>query len=260
MKRSLLMLGLLGLVSSATVWAKPNRVLVVLSGVDYVSLKGGGRHPTGYFLTELATPLRAVLKAGHRVDFATPGGRAPVMDKVSDDVRWFPNQAEYQELRALVRAQTGLSHPLNLTTLSARSLKQFDAVFLPGGHAPMEDLVKDPQLGRLLRYFHRAGKPTALICHAPVALLSAAVGSSWPYTGYKMTVFSNAEEKQEEQAGHLGGDLTYYVQDALAAAGGKVSVAAPWTSNVVVDRELITGQNPMSDRAFAAALVKALEN
>lgn len=73
-----------------------------------------------------------------------------------------------------------------------------------------------------------------------------------------MTVFSTVEEKQEEQAGHLGGYLTYYVEAALQAAGGRVTVAAPWSPHVVVDRELITGQNPMSDKALAAALLRAL--
>jgi len=41
------------------------------------------------------------------------------------------------------------------------------------GHAPLEDLKDDKGLGRILLHFHRAQRPTAVICHAPIALLSA---------------------------------------------------------------------------------------
>jgi putative intracellular protease/amidase len=42
--------------------------------------------------------------------------------------------------------------------------------YVPGGHAPMQDLLADPALGRLLRAFHAEGKTTALVCHGPIAL------------------------------------------------------------------------------------------
>jgi putative intracellular protease/amidase len=37
-----------------------------------------------------------------------------------------------------------------------------------------------------------------------------------------------------------------------------MSYSKEWTPNVVVDRELITGQNPFSDHALAKALVEKL--
>lgn len=235
-------------------------VLIILSGVGHVSLRGGGQHPTGYFLPELATPLQAVLAAGYTPVFATPGGVVPVVDRVSDKPMWFANEAEWREARRLVEAQAGLKRPVALASLDERALAGFAGVFLPGGHAPMEDLVRDPDLGRILRSFHLARKPTALICHAPVALLSAREpGQAWAYEGYRLTVFSKAEEQEEEQAGHLDGFLNYYVDEALAAAGAKVESGAPWVKQVVRDRELITGRNPMSHEMFASELVKALQ-
>lgn len=245
---------------SATGMARPGKVLVVLSGVDYVSLKEGGRHPTGFFLSELAVPLTALIKAGHSIEFATPGGRTPVMDRVSDDVRWFADRSQWEGARKLVGSLFARRNFKDLGALTERELAGYRGLFLPGGHAPMEDLFRDASLGRVLRHFHQYRKPTALICHAPVALLSARTRQGWIYAGYKMTAFSTNEEKQEEDAGHLDGHLKYYIEAALKAAGGLVSVAKPWTSNVVVDRELITGQNPMSDKALAAALVRALNS
>jgi putative intracellular protease/amidase len=124
----------------------------------------------------------------------------------------------------------------------------------------MEDLFRDPQLGKILVQFHAEGKPTGLICHAPIALLSAKeVQSPWIYEGYRLTVFSTKEEQQEERSGALDGELNYYVADALASAGAHVFNSEPWTSEVIRDRELITGQNPMSAEIFAEKFLEALQ-
>lgn len=48
-----------------------------------------------------------------------------------------------------------------------------DAVLLVAGHAPLEDLKADKDLGRILMHFHNKQRPTGIICHAPIALLSA---------------------------------------------------------------------------------------
>jgi putative intracellular protease/amidase len=45
----------------------------------------------------------------------------------------------------------------------------------------------------------------------------------------------------------------------LSTAGGEVTVLAPWTSYVIQDRELISGQNPFSDEALLNLLLPALD-
>jgi putative intracellular protease/amidase len=80
------------------------------------------------------------------------------------------------------------------------------------------------------------------------------------YSGYQMTVISNQEE---EQAKPLlgGGEMKFYPQTALVRAGAKFSSdATPWTGHVVVDRELITGQNPASALEVGQRLVKRLKS
>ena len=73
-----------------------------------------------------------------------------------------------------------------------------------------------------------------------------------------MTVISN-EEEQAAQGALKGGMMKFYPQSGLQAAGAHyVQNEAPWTSNVVVDRELITGQNPASAPALAQQLLRAL--
>lgn len=179
--------------------------------------------------------------------------------------------------KAFHEGLSDLRAPQKLSAVVAGGLDGFDGVFFPGGHAPMEDLCKDASVAAVLRHCHEAGKPTAAICHGPIALVSTAkdpaallaalerneaapaakAAAGWPYAGYRMTIFSTVEEKQAEAAA-LGGEVRFYPDEALRTAGGIVEVAAPNRSQVVHDRELITGQNPASDEAFAKALLQAL--
>ncbi|MND97056.1 hypothetical protein D3C87_1285180 [compost metagenome] len=69
--------------------------------------------------------------------------------------------------------------------------------------------------------------------------------TDWIYAGYKMTVFSSAEE-EAAKGQFKGGDIKFYPQTALEQAGAKFQEKEMWQANVVEDRELITGQNPAS--------------
>jgi putative intracellular protease/amidase len=145
-----------------------------------------------------------------------------------------------------------------LSSLSDADLDQFDAVFVPGGHGPMVDLSGNPDAGRLLAALHRKSAPIAALCHGPAALLSAPERPDglWLFDGYRMTSFSDEEEVQTE-AGLLG--MAWLLDVALKNAGAVFDDGpAAWDSHVVVDRNLITGQNPGSTEAITDAVVKKL--
>ncbi|EOI3575860.1 type 1 glutamine amidotransferase domain-containing protein [Cronobacter turicensis] len=256
-------------------------VLVVLSDADHLDLKDGKVFPTGFYLNELMQPVKRLLDAGHQVTFATPNGLAPTLDKSSDDKMYFNNDVNaWRTHRALLdklRLTSPVSSPvISLARAAQRGYGEFDAIYIPGGHAPMQDLLTSPALGQTLATFHAAGKPTALVCHGPIALLStlpdapaftrqlaetghAAAPRGWIYAGYRMTVISNAEEEIAKGLLPKGGAMKFYPQTALEQAGGKYSSnSEPFTSHIVTDRELITGQNPASATAVAQALLERL--
>ena len=118
----------------------------------------------------------------------------------------------------------------------------------------MVDLVSDPDLGRLLSAAKQEGKPVAALCHGVAGLLSADDGDVWPYAGLRMTGFTDLEEEQ----GGYGNNIPYSVETVLRDAGGILETGAPWSNKIVVDRSLITGQNPQSSVSTAQALVAAL--
>ncbi|WP_435609293.1 type 1 glutamine amidotransferase domain-containing protein [Pseudomonas knackmussii] len=278
--KALKSLALAAAVGSASLGAHAANVLVVLSDANHLDLRDGKVYATGFYLNELLEPTKALLDAGHQVTFATPSGVAPTLDRSSVDAQFFGGDAkrlaEFEALLAKLKLTSpGESPVISLARVEQIGFKHFDAVYVPGGHAPMQDLLRDPALGRLLRAFHAEGKTTALVCHGPIALLSAldkpqrlidalergekvAAPRDWIYSGYRMTVISNQEEEQAK--GLLGGgQMKFYPQTALERAGGSyLSNATPWTPNVVTDRELITGQNPASAAAVGKAILQRL--
>ena len=52
--------------------------------------------------------------------------------------------------------------------------------------------------------------------------------------------------------------VPFLVEDMLVSNGGIYSKGADWTSHVVIDGKLVTGQNPASSKGAAEALLKLL--
>lgn len=252
------------------------KILIVCSSADTLELKDHKKVPTGYYLDELAIPAQYFTNSGYSVVIATPNGRKPVMDNHSNNVTFFGgDDAKYKAALRFVVSHPSMQKPHTLKEIAGHT-KDYVALFIPGGHAPITDLMDDPDLGKILRDFHAKNKVTAFLCHGPVAALAALpkareykkaleegkgemalqLAKDWQYSGYRMTIFSNEEEVKSE--GVMKGELLFYVADALSSAGAIVENAPPWRPFVLQDRELITGQNPASDHELAVAVVKAI--
>jgi len=256
------------------------KVLVLVSSGYGLPLKEGKVYAgAGYYLNELTVPVRALMSEGYEITFANPKGNTPQLDLHSAVPDFFGgDEARLQDYFKFRDSLTGLKNPTRISDVVASGLDQYDAVFVPGGHGPMIDLLDDPNAGIVMRHFHETSKPTAVLCHGPISLLSAlpnsvdfvaalaagdtagahAKAQGWIYAGYKMTIFSTAEEQQREPL-EIRGKVLFYPDFALRTAGGDVSVLAPWSSYVLQDRELISGQNPFSDQALLKLLLPALE-
>jgi putative intracellular protease/amidase len=258
----------------------PSRILIVASSIDAFELKTGQNLPVGYYLNELAVPARKALEAGYEIVLATPKGNRPVVDEQSLAASHFGNSET--KLRAAIdfaASTSALQAPRSIRSAIEEGLDNYVGIFVPGGHPPMVDLMQDPDLGEVLHHFHAHSKPTALLCHGPIAAIAAmpkarpfrqalvagdkeaakdaAVG--WQYAGYRMTVFSSDEEKYAEDVLLGGAQVPFYPTTALELAGAKLDTREFFQPNVVQDRELITGQNPSADHAIADLFVKALD-
>jgi putative intracellular protease/amidase len=255
------------------------KVLVIGSNATQIDVKGGSV-PTGQYLNETVVPAMAMVDAGYAIVLATPLGTKPHMDPASDSPKHFGgDEAAYVRARAFWNDDPAMNAVRTLRSVLDEGLEQYAGVFVPGGQAPAVDLMQSAELGEVLRHFHAAGKPTGLLCHGPVAVVSALpqaaefraalvsgdlagaanLAADWIYAGYRMTVFSASEEKVVED--HvIHAKMHFDMPTALGTAGGAVETTpVDFQPHVVVDRELITGQNPASDQPIAAAFVAALE-
>ena len=254
--------------------AGEGEVLVILSSETTMDLADGQSIETGYYLNEFGVPAKALVDAGYELVLATPKGNAPQVDKKSVSIDYFDgDEAKMQSIQRFVASLPDINDTASLSEILAGDLSQYEAVFIPGGHAPLIDLANNPEVGEILRHFNKQGKPTAAICHGPITLLSAqvqpnsyyqaikdgekAVANNWIYDGYKMTIFSDPEERVFESSLE-GKKLKFYPAMAMEKAGGNMAFASEWQPNVVVDRELITGQNPFSDKLLAEKLLEML--
>ena len=224
------------------------KVLFVLTSHSEMGNTG---EKTGFWIEEFAAPYYVLSDAGVDITLVSPKGAQPPIDPKSDTPE---NQTEATKR---FKADESLQQKLaNTVLLSQVSAADYDAVFYPGGHGPLWDLNKDENSIKLIEDFWKNKKPVAAVCHAPAVLLNVKDEDGQPLVhGKKVTGFTN----EEEEAVKPTKVVPYLLEDELKAKGGVYSKAANWSSYVVQDGLLITGQNPASSEEAAKVLLKILK-
>jgi putative intracellular protease/amidase len=224
------------------------KVLFVLT--SHSELGNTGKK-TGFWVEEFAAPYYVMADKGVDITIASPKGGQPPVDPKSEapDAQTVATKRYYAD----ATLKEKVAHTEKLAAVNA---EDFDAVFYPGGHGPMWDLYDDKNSIALIQTFWAAGKPVAAVCHAPSALLNVKDEKGEPLVkGKKVTGFTNSEEDGVQ----LANVVPYLLEDELKAKGGKYSSGSDWSSYVVEDGMLITGQNPASSEEAAVRLLALLE-
>ncbi|RAV33196.1 type 1 glutamine amidotransferase domain-containing protein [Corynebacterium heidelbergense] len=231
-----------------------SKVLFVVSAANVWTLKDGSEYPTGYWGEELAVPHRLFREAGWDITIATPGAVAPTLDETSMGIAGGLPKKRKEIREYLDSIQVELDSPVDLADVNA---DDFDVVFYPGGHGPMEDLSQDATSGALLARRVETNKPVGLLCHAPAAILAAKKEDGTNvFAGRRMTGFSNLEEK----ANKASAKAKWLLEDEMKAAGVDYSSGVPMMSHVVEDGSVFTGQNPASSEKLAKRLIEVAGN
>ena len=223
------------------------KILMVLTSHDQLGDTG---RKTGFWLEEFAAPYYAFRDAGAEVVLASPKGGQPPLDPKSNEPSFQTDLTRRFEADAAAKAQLAATLRLDSVTQA-----DFDTVFYPGGHGPLWDLAEDKASIALIQTFVAAGKPIALVCHAPGVLRHVTTPDGKPLVeGKKVTGFTNTEE---EGMG-LTEVVPFLVEDELKAKGGLYSKGPDLAPYVVSDGRLITGQNPKSSGLAAKFLIDQL--
>ena len=222
------------------------KILMVLTSHDVLGNTG---RKTGFWLEEFAAPYYVFRDAGVTLMLASVKGGQPPIDPKSDlPENQTPAMTRFKNDPA---AQRELASTVLLKDMRS---EDFDAVFYPGGHGPMWDLVDNTDSVELIESFYNSGKPVAAVCHAPAVLHRVVYQGAPIVKGKRVTGFANSEE-EEVQLTHV---VPFLVEDELKRLGGLYEQASNWQSFVITDGLLITGQNPASSTAGAQALIKLL--
>ena len=223
------------------------KVLFVVTSNDKLGNTG---EKTGFWSEEFAAPYYELLDQGVDITIASPlGGQPPIDPKSADPASATEDTKRFDADKTL---QEKLKHTHKLSTISQ---KDYDAVFYPGGHGPLWDLVEDKNSIALIESFYTHNKPVAFVCHAPAVLKNVKLQGDYLVKGKKVTGFTNAEE----EAVGLTKVVPFLLEDALTQNGAKFSKGANWQAYAVEDGLLITGQNPASSKLVAGKLLQQLK-
>ena len=223
------------------------KILMVLTSHNELGNTG---QKTGFWVEEFAAPYYAFIDAGIEVTLASPNGGQPPIDPTST-LADFQTEAT-KRYDADSGAQTLMA---NTKVLSEVNSSDYDAVFYPGGHGPLWDLVDNIDSVSLIESFIKEQKPVAAVCHASAVFLNVkdADGNAL-VAGKKVTGFTNSEEA----AVQLTDIVPFLVEDELIKKGGDYQKTDDWGVLALEDGLLITGQNPASSELAAKKLLTKL--
>src|SRR5262245_21361945 len=136
------------------------RILIIVSNANAI---GPHNRRTGTFLPEVAHPYAEFNRAGYEIDFASLSGDTPYLDALN--LAGDPDNLSFL-------TGVGWASMQKARRLSDVDVKGYDAIFIPGGLAPMVDMPDAPLLKKVVAETYERGAVVGAVCHGPVSLLN----------------------------------------------------------------------------------------
>jgi len=218
------------------------KVLIIVSNANAI---GPNNRRTGVFLPEVAHPYAEFDKAGFHIDFASLTGDTPYLDALnladdSDNLKFLTGD--------------GWDLMQKACKLEDVDTSVYDAIFVPGGLAPMVDMPENELLKKVIVETYERGAIISAVCHGPVSFLNAKLSDgSYLVDSKNISSFTTREEDSYARA-----DVPFDLQTALEAQGAIFHEAEPWTDNSIQDGRIVTGQNPASAKSVGEKVVALL--
>ena len=220
---------------------------ILLVCTSHADLGATGNN-TGLWMEEMTAPYYAFQDAGYEVEIASPAGGTPPIDPGSMKKEMQgPSVARFQA-DADANAKFEATVPLE----GISDMSRFAGIFLAGGHGTMWDFPQNAQLGRLVTEAAKKKKAVGAVCHGVAGLLAG--DAPVALEGKSVAGFSD----EEEAAVGLTNVVPFLLATRLKEEGFKYGHAAAFTPHVVTDGLLVTGQNPMSSKPTAEAIIAAM--
>ena len=220
------------------------KVLIIVSNANAI---GSNNKRTGTVLPEVAHPYAEFEKADYQIDFASLTGESPFLDAL--------NLADDPENLKFLTGK-GWEDMQKSSKLSEVDVNNYDAVFIPGGLAPMVDMPENDELKKVIADVYERNGVVGAVCHGSVALLNVKLNDgTYLVNGKNITSFTTEEEDNYARA-----DVPFDLQTALSKQGAIFHAAEAWSANSITDGNLVTGQNPASAKGVGEKMVALLES
>lgn len=220
------------------------KILIIVSNANSI---GPNNRRTGTFLPEVAHPYAEFANADYQIDFASLTGDTPYLDAL--------NLADDPDNLAFLTGK-GWASMQKAVKLSTVDVRAYDAVFVPGGLAPMVDMAEAPLLKKVIAETYERGAVVGAVCHGPVSLLNVKLSDgSFLVNGKNIASFTS-----EEEDNYARPDVPFDLQQALTKQGAIFHAAAPWSANSIADGRIVTGQNPASAKSVGEKIIVLLES
>lgn len=219
------------------------KVLIIVSNTKVI---GPNNRKTGVFLDEVAHPYVEFDDAGYEIDFASITGEEPGLDNM--EAKDEPSNARFLEGGGWAKMKKN-------SKLADVDPSVYDAIFIPGGLAPMVDMPENALLKKVIADTYERKAVVGAVCHGPVSLLNVKLSDgTFLLKDKNITSFTN-----EEELNYAKDDVPFLLETALTEQGAKFHAGTPWASNSYADGNLVTGQNPASARDTARKVIALLE-
>ncbi|WP_035615956.1 type 1 glutamine amidotransferase domain-containing protein [Haloferula sp. BvORR071] len=219
------------------------KILIIVSNANAI---GPHKRRTGNFLPEVAHPYAEFDRAHYQIDFASLSGDTPYLDAL--------NLAGDPDNLAFLVGK-GWADMQKAKKLSEVDVSGYDAIFMPGGLAPMVDMPEDPLLKKVIKETWERDAVVGAVCHGPVSLLNVKLSNgSYLLNGKNVSSFTNEEEENYALA-----DVPFELESALTKQGAIFHKTGPWEAYSIADGKLVTGQNPASAKGVAEKMIGLLE-
>lgn len=201
---------------------------------------------TGVWLEEIAVPYYLFKEAGAEISLASPlGGEVPLDPKSQSIIVATPATKRFMKDEA---AMNFLETSILLDEVIALD---YDIAFVTGGHGAIWDFIDNPILKQVLETFHNEHKPIGLLSQGVIALAAMQnEAGDFLVKGKQLTAISNTEEDLRG----VTKMIPFLVETELKERGALYNKGTEYMSNVIIDGNIVTGQNSAS----AAELTKKL--
>jgi putative intracellular protease/amidase len=217
---------------------KPKQIAIIVSNP---SVSKQTVWPIGFWWSELTHPYWEFAENGYKIDIFSPDGGKLEADNWSDPRDEGKYSAHDFISLGFLSSPEHAKLVENSKPIDQLNIAGYDAILFVGGQAPMYTYYNDERVHALTAQSYKAGKVTAVLCHATCILLKTKLDGKLLVDGKTWTGFAKSEERYADE--FVGKRIQpFWIEDeAEKLSATNFIVSGRFKVHAVRDGNLITG-------------------